>query len=63
MRYFFPQSGVEKIIVNMVNSDHGMQDTVVRVTGLWEAESENECGAVPVACNLNLGSYGGFAYR
>ena len=28
-RYFFPQSEVEKITVNMVNNDHDMRDTVV----------------------------------
>jgi len=33
-RYFVPQSGVEKIIINMVDNHHGMRDTVVRVTGL-----------------------------
>jgi len=31
-RYFTSQSGVEKVIVNTVNNDHGMRDTVVRVT-------------------------------
>jgi len=29
--YFIPQSGVEKIIVNMVDSDHGMQDFMILV--------------------------------
>ena len=35
-RYFVTQSGVEKIIVNMIDSDHdhGMRNTMVRVTGL-----------------------------
>jgi len=33
-RYFFPENGLEKLIVNMVNSDHGMRDIVVRVTDL-----------------------------
>ena len=31
--YFIPQSGVEKIIVNMVNSNHGMRDTMVQMSG------------------------------
>ena len=31
--YFVPQSGCKKIIINMIDSDHGMRDTVVRVTG------------------------------
>ena len=48
MRYFFAQSEVEKIIVNRVNNDHGMWDTVVQVISPWEAKSEDERGAVPV---------------
>ena len=45
-RYFVPQSESEKIIINIVDSDHGMQDTVIQVTGPWEAESEDERGAI-----------------
>jgi len=41
----------KKLIVNMVDSDHGMCDTVVRVSGSWEAESE-ECRAIPTIWNL-----------
>jgi len=47
--YFFTQSGVEKVIVNIINNDHGMRDTMVRVTGSWEVESEDEHGVVPIA--------------
>ena len=47
-RYFIPHSGVEKIIVNMVNSDRGMQDTVTRVFGPWDADSEEECKVISV---------------
>ena len=57
-RYFAPQSGIEKVIVNIVNNDHSMRDTVVRVTGLWEAESKDERRAVPIAWNLDSGSHG-----
>ena len=39
-----------------------MQDTVVRVTNQWEAESKDERGAVPVAWNLDSGSHGGTLY-
>ena len=46
--YFVPQSGVEKIIVNMLDINHGMRDIVVRVTGPWEAESEDEREAISV---------------
>ena len=55
--YFVPQSRVEKIIVNMV--DHDMRDTMVWVTGLWEAELENEGGAIPVFLNLGSAPHGG----
>jgi len=58
-RYFVPQSGVEKIIVNMVDIDHGMRDTVVWVSGPWKAESENEREAIPVVWNLGLTPRGG----
>ena len=46
--YYFPQSGVEKIIVNMIDSDHSMRDTVFQVTGLWDAESKDGCGSILV---------------
>ena len=51
-RYFVPQTGCEKIIVNIVDSDHGMRNTMVWLTGAWEAESENEHGVIPTAWNL-----------
>ena len=35
--YFVPQGGCIKLIINMVDSDHDMRETVVRVTGPWEA--------------------------
>jgi len=38
---------VEKIIVNMVNCDHDMRDTVVRVTGPWD-KSKDERGSIPI---------------
>ena len=38
----------------MVNSDHGMQDIVVWVTGPWEAESEDECGPSHLELGLQL---------
>jgi len=46
-RFFVPQSGCEKLIVNMVDNDHGMRDIVVQVSGPWEAKLEEECGAIP----------------
>jgi len=31
--YFTPLSGVEKLIANMIDSNHGMRDSVIRVSG------------------------------
>ena len=47
-RYFVPHSGMEKIIVNIVESDHGMRKTVVQVSGSWDANLEDESGAIPI---------------
>ena len=58
-RYFVPQSGVEKINVNMVNSDHGIRDTMFRVTGQWDVESKYEHGIVLVIWNLDSSPHGG----
>jgi len=38
--FFVPQSGYEKLIVNMVDNDLCMYNTVVWVSGPWKAESE-----------------------
>ena len=58
-RYFVSQSGCKKIIVNMTDNDHGMRDIVVRVIGPWEAESEDERGAIPTMWNLGQVARGG----
>ena len=47
-RYFILQSWVEKIIINMVDNDCDMRDTVVRMFGPWDVDSEKERGAVLV---------------
>ena len=57
-RYFVPPSGGEKITVNIVHSDHDMRDTVVRVTGPWAAESENDRGIIPIVWNLGSAPHG-----
>ena len=36
----------------MVDSDHSMWDTVIHVTGPWEAESVDKNGVVPTIWNL-----------
>jgi len=42
----------------MVNNGHGMRDTMVPVTGPWEAELKDERGAIPVAWNWDSDSHG-----
>jgi len=38
---------VEKIIINMVDSNRDMQDIVVRVSDPWDADSEEDRGVIP----------------
>ena len=57
--YFVSQSGCEKIIVDIMDSDHGMRDTVVRVTDPWEAESDGERGSIPTTWKLGPMAWGG----
>jgi len=59
VRYFMPQSACDKIIVNKVNNDHYMRDTVVQLTGQWEAKLKSECGTVPTTWNLGPVARGG----
>ena len=49
----YAQSGREKLIVNMVDNNHVMHNTVIHVSDPWEAESE-EWGAIPTTWNLGL---------
>ena len=43
----------------MVDSDHGMQDIVIRVTGPWDTELEDERGAIPIVWNIDPSPYRG----
>ena len=43
----------------MIDSDRGMRDTMVRVTALWEAELEDERGAILTTWNLGPVARGG----
>ena len=36
-----------------------MRDFVIRVSGPWDAKSEDKRGAIPIAWNSNVGSRGG----
>ena len=40
--YFILPTAVEKIVVNMVDSNRGMRDTVVQVSGPWDDDLEEE---------------------
>ena len=48
-----PEGGYDKLIVNMVDSDHDMRETVVRVTGPWEVELKSERGTTLTTWNLS----------
>ena len=43
----------------MVDNDHGMRDTGVRVSGLWDADLEDENGVILVVWNLDTSTRGG----
>ena len=43
---------MEKIIVNMVESDCGMREIVVRVSDPWVADLEEEHRVIPVVWNF-----------
>ena len=43
-RYFILQSGVKKIIINMMDRDRGMRDTMVWVSSTCDADLEEERG-------------------
>jgi len=58
-----PQSEVEKIIINIVDSDHDMWDIVDRVIGSWDAKSDDEPGAIPVVWNLVPSLVEGLTHR
>jgi len=43
----------------MIDNDHNMRDTVVRVSGPWDANLEDERGAVPIVWNLDANTHEG----
>jgi len=50
---------VEKIVINMVDSNRGMRDTVVWVSDQWDVDSEDEREDVLVVLNLDTGTHRG----
>ena len=45
-RSFVPRSGCDGSIINLVGSDHGWHDTIIRVSGPWEAVQAKDRGRV-----------------
>ena len=41
-RFFGVKSGCEKLIVNLVDTDHGWRDTVICVYGAWETAQQKD---------------------
>ena len=47
--FFKPRSGLQKLIINLMDINHGWNGTVVGVSGLWEATSKSDRGLVPLS--------------
>jgi len=43
------QGGRPKLIINLPDSDHEWNSTIIRVSAPWEATEESDCGNVPRA--------------
>ena len=52
--FFIPQSGCDKLIVNLVDNVHEWRDTVIRVPGPWEAASAENRVIIPTSWNNGL---------
>jgi len=50
-KFFAARSGLEKLIINLADNDHGWRETVIRVSGAWEVTAQKDCGVVPSAWN------------
>ena len=35
-RFFIARSSLEKVMVNLADSDYGRRDTIIQVSGAWE---------------------------
>jgi len=53
VRFFKTRKGWQKLIVNLVDSDHGLSSFVVRVSGPWDATSASDRGLVPTSWNMD----------
>jgi len=49
--FFATRSGVERLIFNLANNEHGWRKTVIRVFGTWEATAQKDRSVVPTAWN------------
>ena len=49
--FFIPQGGCDKLIVNLVDSDHGWRDIIIWVSGCWEATATKSCVLVSTSWN------------
>ena len=55
-RFFAARSGLEKLIVNLADNNHGWRETVIRISGTWEAAAQKDCGVVLMAWNQGRSS-------
>jgi len=49
------------MIVNLMNSDHGWCETIIQVSGAWEAAAQKDHGFVLMAWNQGTLQHGGFS--
>ena len=50
--FFTLRSSWQKLIVNLVDNDHGWNGIVVRVFGPWKAVSKIDRGLIPLSWNM-----------
>ena len=49
--FFIPWSGCDRLVVNLVDNDQGLHDTVIRVSDPWEDASAKNRGVISTSWN------------
>ena len=57
--FFAAQSGIERSIVNLADSDHGWCETIIRVFGAWDAAAQKDRGVFPMAWHQRVLQHSG----
>jgi len=51
IRFFTARSSSDKIIIKLVDNDHGWRDTIIRIYGAWETVIQKDHGAILTTWN------------